>query len=38
MEADLGASSIIAPLQAILKLPIIDGYLRQVFFIALPAW
>ena len=38
MEADLGASEIIEPLHAILKLPTIDGYLRQVFFLSLPAW
>ena len=29
MEADLGESEIIEPLQAVLKLPTIDGYLRH---------
>jgi len=29
----LGAAEIIEPLQAVLKLPTIDGYLRQVFVI-----
>ena len=33
MEDDLGESEIIEPLQAVLKLPTIDGYLRQVFVI-----
>jgi len=33
MEADLGGSEIIEPLTAILELPTIDGYLRQVFVI-----
>jgi len=33
MEANLGAPEIIEPLQAVLKLPTIDGYLRQVFVI-----
>ncbi len=34
MEADLGGSEIIEPsLQAVLELPTIDGYLRQVFVI-----
>ena len=33
MEADLGGSEIIEPLRAVLELPTIDGYLRQVFVI-----
>ena len=33
MEADLGGSEILDPLQAVFELPAIEGYVRQVFVI-----
>jgi len=33
MEADLGGSEILEPLQAVFELPTIEGYVRQVFVI-----
>ena len=33
MNADLGGSEILEPLQAVFELPTIDGYVRQVFVI-----